>query len=161
MRTSAVHGAKAKTRLGRFLKRDHERGDWGTFEAGQNDTEMGSRDRSSGRSWQGSSSCLHGSPPGFHSFCARARSCLFVQIACKLPLRTKQYSRSKPSFSRGSRVTRIPAFTGESHAGHAFAVLHPDQFGRRFARRYARRPGPLEVVATEPASDIDRLADEI
>src|ERR1700676_2042684 len=73
----------------------------------------------------------------------------------RLPLRTKQYSRSKTGFPRGKRAPRIPAVTGESHTGHAFAVLGAGQFSRCFARRDARCPRPLEVVSTEPAGDID------
>jgi hypothetical protein len=157
MQTSAVHGAKAKTRLGRFLKRDHERGDTGTFEAGGNNA----RDL---LEW----------PPGrerlLSSWIAARFSLIlcsrpFVPITCRLHA-DPRYGQSSIAgrnhdFPRGSSPTRIPLLTGESHAGHAFAALRPDLLSRRFARRHARRPCPLEVVATEPASDIDRLADEI
>src|SRR5471030_1516250 len=93
------------------------------------------------------------------SLILRSRS--LVPIACRLPLRTKQFSKAKPLFPRGNGLSPVPALTAESHTGHAFAVLCPNQFGRRSTRRHARRPRPLEVVAAEPAGDIDRLADEI
>ena len=119
----------------------------------------------SGRSWQRSPSIFMDHRPVFtHCVLAPARTgCL--PISCQLPA-NRHYEQGSIAgqnhdFPGGTGAARILVLVRESHAGHAFAILRPDQVSRRFARRHARRPCPLEVVAAEPASDIDRLADEI